>query len=143
MAAYVSDMDQGASVRCCSKLENKIWTIIHPAIVVGGCQSEMSARQLYCDAESILARVSVGVLEDCSIAMVSIGQCGTICDCAESQTPPAVKSLGIGRDCDSHCERLCRRRYTCLSETRVWQPLVVEAIVADADARYLLMTAEH
>ena len=31
--------------------------------------------------------------------MVSIGQCGTICDCAESQTPPAVKSLGIVSDC--------------------------------------------
>ena len=45
-------------------LENKIWTIIHPAIVVGGCQSEMSARQLYCDAESILA--SIGVLEYCN-----------------------------------------------------------------------------
>ena len=72
---------------------------------------------------------------------MGIGECGTICDCAESQTPPAVKSLGIVSDCDSHCERLCRQRYT--SETRVWQPLVVEAIVADADARYLLMTAEH
>ena len=58
-------------------LENKIWTIIHPAIVVGGCQSEMSARQLYCDA------VDIG--KYWSIAMVSIGQCGTICDCAESQ----------------------------------------------------------
>ena len=67
MAAYVSDMDQGASVRVDVAvdvhllLENKIWTIIHPAIVLGGCQSEMSARQLYCDAESILA--SIGVLQ--------------------------------------------------------------------------------
>ena len=68
MAAYVSDMEQRASVRVDVAvggdllLENKIWTIIHPAIVVGGCQSEMSARQLYCDAESILAKVSIGVL---------------------------------------------------------------------------------